>query len=129
MRGAWAAQSSHNPSVLGWGPTPGSLFSGEPTSPSAWYFHCLCPFSLSLCQIHFKKAKTTNWNLAICSDMNGVRKYNAKWYKSVRQTNTIWFHSYMEFKKQKQKSKGKKIKKRRERDISRNRLLSTENKW
>ena len=37
------------------------------------------------------------WNLAICN-MDGPRGYCAKWNKS--ETNIIWFHLYVESKKQ-----------------------------
>ena len=40
---------------------------------------------------------------------------------SQRKTNTIWFHSYVEFKKQKKMSKEEK---KEERDKPRNRLLT-----
>ena len=45
------------------------------------------------------------WNLAICNNMDGAREYNAK-LNSQGKTNTIWAHSYVEFKKQNKGSKG-----------------------
>jgi len=46
------------------------------------------------------------WNLAICNNMDEAREYNAKRNKSEK--DTIWFHSYMEFKKQNKWAKGEK---------------------
>ena len=41
------------------------------------------------------------WNLAICNNMDGARVYYAKQNKSFREkTNTTWFHTFVEFKKQ-----------------------------
>ena len=62
------------------------------------------------------------WNLAICNDMHGTREYNAKW-KKRRNTNTIRFHSHVEFKKQNKWEKREK----NEREKARNRLLIIEN--
>ena len=39
------------------------------------------------------------WNNAICSKMDGLGGYNAKWNKSERKTNTVWYHLYVESKK------------------------------
>ena len=45
------------------------------------------------------KKKTTQWNLAICDNMDGPRGYYAKWNKSDRERqNTIWFHLCVESK-------------------------------
>ena len=38
--------------------------------------------------IHHKK----QWNFAICTDMNGLAGYYAKWNKT--KTNTVWYHLY-----------------------------------
>ena len=40
--------------------------------------------------IHHKQ----QWNFAICTDMNALAEYYAKWNKT--KTNTIWYHLYME---------------------------------
>ena len=40
------------------------------------------------------------WSLTIGNNMDRSREYNAKWNKPVRKTNTIWFHSCVEVKKQ-----------------------------
>ena len=40
------------------------------------------------------------WDLTICYSMDGPRGYYAEWNKSVRETNTIWFHLYVESKEQ-----------------------------
>ena len=48
------------------------------------------------------------WNLAICNNMEESREYNVKW--NQRKTNTILFHSYVEFKKQKRQTKNKTFK-------------------
>jgi len=42
---AWVTHSGHDTSVLGSSPTSGSLLSGEPVSPSACCFSCLCLLS------------------------------------------------------------------------------------
>ena len=39
------------------------------------------------------------WKLVIRNDMNGAREYYAKRNK-IEKKNTIWFHSYVECKKQ-----------------------------
>ena len=41
------------------------------------------------------------WNAATCEDMDGSRGYYAKWNKSDRKTTTVWFHLYVESKKNK----------------------------
>ena len=38
------------------------------------------------------------WNRTVCNDVDGAREYYAK--QNKRKANTIWFHSYIEFKKQ-----------------------------
>ena len=48
------------------------------------------------------------WNLAICNNTEGAREYNAKWNKSVRETNIIGFHLHVEFKKEHKWAKLKK---------------------
>ena len=41
------------------------------------------------------------WSLAICDNMSGARGYYAKWNKSDRErTNAVWFHLYVESKRQ-----------------------------
>ena len=52
--------------------------------------------------------------------MDCSRDYNPEW-SSQRNTNAIWFHSYVEFKRQNKQAKEK-------RDKPKNRLLTTENK-
>ena len=39
------------------------------------------------------------WNFAICNNMDGLGEHYAKWNKSDRKTNTIWYHLYVESKK------------------------------
>ena len=43
---------------------------------------------------------TKEWNLAICSNMDGPKGYCAKWNKKDRVTVTIWFHLYVKSEKQ-----------------------------
>ena len=45
------------------------------------------------------------WNYAIRDNMDGCRGYYGKWNK--RKTNTIWFHLYVESKKQMNKQNKK----------------------
>ena len=40
------------------------------------------------------------WNFAICDNTDGPRGYYAKWNKADRKRNTVWFHLYVESKKQ-----------------------------
>ena len=40
------------------------------------------------------------WNLAICSDMDGARLYYVKWNKSVRERLTPYDFTHVEFKEQ-----------------------------
>jgi len=47
------------------------------------------------------------WDLTICDNMNGPRRYYGKWNKSNRKTNTIWFHLYVESKNQTKTNKTK----------------------
>ena len=35
------------------------------------------------------------WKFAICSNMDGLGGYYAKWNKSDRQTNAVWYHLYV----------------------------------
>ena len=44
--------SGHDPGGLGSNPTWGSLLSGEPASPSACFYPCLCMLSLSFWQMN-----------------------------------------------------------------------------
>ena len=32
------------------------------------------------------------WNSAICNKIDGLGGYYAKWNKSDRKTNTVWYH-------------------------------------
>ena len=44
------------------------------------------------------------WNLAACDNMAGSRGYYAKWSKSDRES-IVWFHVYVESKKQNEQNK------------------------
>ena len=38
------------------------------------------------------------WNNAICTNIDGPRDDRIKWSKSERETNTVWYHLYVESK-------------------------------
>lgn len=46
-------------------------------------------------------------NLVICNSMDEFIGYNAKWNTQSEKDNTVWFHLYVEFKKQNKWTKGK----------------------
>ena len=39
------------------------------------------------------------WNFAICNNMDGLGGHYAKWNKSDRETNTVWYHLHVKSKK------------------------------
>ena len=44
---------------------------------------------------------TKEWNSAVCDNMDGPWGYYAKWNRSDREKLiTIWFHSYVDLKKE-----------------------------
>lgn len=45
------------------------------------------------------------WNLANCDNMDGPRGYYDKWNESDRERQTLYFHLYVESKKQMNKHK------------------------
>lgn len=46
-------------------------------------------------------------NAAFCSNMDGSWRYYAKWDKSVRERNTVWYHLNVKLKKTKTKTEFK----------------------
>ena len=52
--------------------------------------------------------------LKVTGDVDRTRGYDTKWNNTVRETNTIWLNSYVEFKKQNRECRGRGVEKREE---------------
>ena len=58
---------------------------------------CVCVYTHTM---KYYSAIEKEWNPAICNNMGGPGGYYAKWSKSDKERDTVWFHLYVQSKNQ-----------------------------